>query len=188
MVGVVQTRHGKGLLFLTEGELRSGQDLLFFASRDFNRASDEILADLGFGRAHYRCLHWVNHRSGLTIGELLEVLGITKQSLSRVLGPLIQLRYVAKVSDELDRRRRFLMLTEKGKQLERKLFEAQREKLLSAYREAGEADIDGFKCVLRGLIGEQGRDYLRSFEDCQARRTVKSSIRRPSIKGNLIEG
>ena len=34
---------GANLLFLREEELRSAQDLLFFAYRDFTRAADEVL-------------------------------------------------------------------------------------------------------------------------------------------------
>src|ERR1700693_172868 len=136
---------GAGLLFLREEELRVAQDLIFFAMRDLNAAPDDILAELGFGRAHHRTLHWVGRRPGLKVGELLAILGITKQSLTRVLGPLIREGYVAQNPGQSDRRQRLLTLTEKGAELERKLFEAQRERLLVAYREAGGQAVEGFR-------------------------------------------
>lgn len=155
---------GTGLLFLREDELRMAQDMLFFALRDLNAAPDVILAELGFGRAHHRCLHWVARRPGLKVGELLAILGITKQSLTRVLGPLIEGGYVAQVHGQQDRRQRLLTLTEKGQGLERRLFEVQRERLVVAYREAGGPAVEGFKRVLRGLMNVPARDYVEGLE------------------------
>ncbi len=162
--GTAHTAPGAGLLFLREEELRLAQDMLFFALRDLNAAPDEILAELGFGRAHHRCLHWVARRPGLKVGELLAILGITKQSLTRVLGPLIDEGYIAQAPGQQDRRQRLLTLTEKGQTLERRLYGVQRERLVAAYREAGGPAVDGFKRVLRGLMNKQGRDYVDGVE------------------------
>ena len=156
------------MLFLREEELRIAQDMLFFALRDLNDAADNLLAEFGFGRAHHRTLHWIARKPGLKVGELLSILGITKQSLTRVLGPLIRQGYVAQ-SPPGDRRQRLLTLTEKGAELERKLFESQRERLLVAYREAGGPAVEGFRRVLRGLTMQQGRDYIDSLEAHRAK-------------------
>ena len=56
-------------------------ELLFFAYRDFVSDPDEVLAKLGFGRAHHRVLHFVNRNPGMKVAELLEVLKITKRLL-----------------------------------------------------------------------------------------------------------
>jgi DNA-binding MarR family transcriptional regulator len=69
-------------------------ELLFFAYRDFVGDPDEVLAKLGFGRAHHRVLHFVNRNPGMKVAELLDVLRITKQSLGRVLKQLIDEGYV----------------------------------------------------------------------------------------------
>src|SRR5579863_7897309 len=76
---------GSNLLFLREEEIRAAQDLLFFAYRDFTNAADVILDELGLGRAHHRVLHFVGRSPGMTVSDLLSILRITKQSLSRVL-------------------------------------------------------------------------------------------------------
>jgi DNA-binding MarR family transcriptional regulator len=165
--GTPHTQPGAGLLFLREEEIRIAQDKIFFALRDLTESADAILAELGFGRAHHRTLHWICRKPGLKVGELLSILGITKQSLTRVLGPLIRQGYVAQVQGQKDRRQRLLTLTEKGVALERRLFEAQRERLLAAYREAGGTAVEGFRRVLRGLTKEQGRKY---FEELDANR------------------
>ena len=69
-------------------------ELLFFAYRDFIGDPDDVLAKLGFGRAHHRVLHFVNRNPGMKVAELLDILKITKQSLGRVLKQLIQQGYV----------------------------------------------------------------------------------------------
>jgi DNA-binding MarR family transcriptional regulator len=162
--------HGHaGLLFLREEEFRVAQDTIFFALRDLTEAPDAILADLGMGRAHHRCLHWISRRPELKVGELLDILAITKQSLARVLGPLIRQGYVTQVKGQKDRRQRLLTLTEKGAALERKLFEAQRERLAAAYREAGGQAVDGFRRVMRGMTKDQGRKYLDELESSRSK-------------------
>lgn len=163
---------GKGLLFLREDELRIAQDMLFFVMRDINTETDQILVELGYGQAHHRCLHWVGRRPGIKVGELLSILAITKQSLTRVLGPLVEEGYIDQSPGVKDRRQRLLTLTEKGVELERRLFELQRERLLSAYREAGGMAVEGFKRVMRGLISAQGTAYI---EAAQSARMFKQS-------------
>lgn len=151
---------GRQLLFLREEELRLAQDLLFFGYRDFTAGPDAILADMGMGRAHHRVLHFVGRRPGITVGELLLILGITKQSLGRVLTPLVEEGYVTQVPGRSDRRQRLLSLTEKGEALERRLFERQREWVMRAYREAGPVAVEGFRRVMRGLMGPEARAQL----------------------------
>jgi DNA-binding MarR family transcriptional regulator len=171
-----QTGHGQagaGLLFLREEEFRIAQDKLFFAVRDLNAAADAILHEIGMGRAHHRALHWIGRLPDLKVGELLLILGITKQSLARVLGPLIREGYVEQAKGKVDRRQRLLVLTEKGAALERKLFECQRERLATAYREAGGPAVEGFRRVLRGMTAEQGRKYLDTIENSRSQKAPR---------------
>jgi hypothetical protein len=91
-----------------EDKLLEFAELLFFAYRDFTRDPDTILKDFGFGRAHHRVLHFVNRHSGLRVADLLEILTITKQSLSRVLKQLIDKGYIVQRAGSSDRRERLL--------------------------------------------------------------------------------
>ncbi len=79
---------GASLLFLREAQMRQAQDLLFLAWRDFSACADPLLEQSGLGRAHHRALHFIGRRPGMTVSDLLGVLGITKQSLARVLTTL----------------------------------------------------------------------------------------------------
>ncbi|MCW3476017.1 MarR family winged helix-turn-helix transcriptional regulator [Limobrevibacterium gyesilva] len=151
---------GAGLLFLREEEIRAAQDMLFFAYRDFTNVADVILEELGLGRAHHRALHFIGRNAGMSVGDLLGILRITKQSLARVLTALIEQGYVAQAQGRADRRQRLLTLTEAGKALERRLYERQRERLVAAYREAGGASVEGFKRVMRGIMDADARTYM----------------------------
>ncbi len=155
---------GRSLLFLREEELRLAQDLLFFGYRDFTAGADGILAELGLGRAHHRVLHFVGRRPGISVGELLGILGVTKQSLGRVLTPLVEGGLVRAAAGRSDRRQRLLSLTPEGEALERRLFERQRERVVRAYREAGPAAVDGFRRVMRGLMGPDALAQLEWLE------------------------
>ncbi len=155
---------GRNLLFLREEELRLAQDLLFFGYRDFTAGADAILVDLGMGRAHHRVLHFVGRRPGITVGDLLGILAITKQSLGRVLTPLMEDGYITQAPGHTDRRQRLLSLTEKGAALERRLYERQRETVMQAYREAGPQAVEGFRRVMRGLMGPEARAALARLE------------------------
>jgi DNA-binding MarR family transcriptional regulator len=96
------------------------------------------------------------------VSELLVLLGITKQSLSRVLRDLTDRRLVAVRPGPSDRRQRLLTLTEAGSGLEAQLTEGQSRRLARAYRQAGAEAVEGFRKVLLGLIDEARRDRAAS--------------------------
>jgi DNA-binding MarR family transcriptional regulator len=145
------------LAFPREEDIRLAQDLLFFAYRDFTNAADVFLEELGLGRAHHRALHFIGRNPGITVSELLAILRITKQSLARVLGALLDQGYVAQAPGNLDRRQRLLTLTTAGQALERRLFEHQQARLAVAYRDAGPAAVDGFRSVMQGIMDDEAR-------------------------------
>lgn len=145
------------LLYLREEELTDGVELFFFAMRDFTRAADERLAALGLGRAHHRALHFVARHPGMPVSDLLSILGITKQSLSRVLKQLLAEGLIAQAQGSRDRRQRLLRLTPKGQALAGELATLQRARLAKAYREAGPEAVSGFRQVLSGLLADQER-------------------------------
>ncbi len=152
-------------LFLRESELRAGIELLFFAYRDFTADPDAILRQYGFGRAHHRAIHFVGRNPGISVSELLKILRITKQSLSRVLRQLVNEGFIEQRTGTRDRRQRLLTLTPKGVELERQLSAPQRARVARAYREAGAEAVAGYRRVLERLIDEEQRqEILRSIE------------------------
>ncbi len=157
-------KSGVNPLFLREEELRQGMELLFFAYRDFTAEPDKILSRYGFGRAHHRVIYFVGRNPSMTVSELLDILGITKQSLSRVLGQLVREGFIVQRPGPRDRRQRLLTLTEKGEALERELSENQLRRMARAYRAAGGESVEGFRTVLRNLIDEKDRSRFQAGE------------------------
>jgi len=145
------------LLFLRDEELRQAIELLFFAYRDFTAEPDALLLEYGFGRAQHRVIYFVGRNPGITVSELLGILRITKQSLSRVLGQLVEQGFISQNPGPRDRRQRLLELTPKGVELERQLTEKQRNRIARAYREAGPEAVEGFRKVMLGIMDEKER-------------------------------
>lgn len=156
---------GEDLLFLTDDQLRRGIEAMFFAYRAFTADPDLILAELDYGRAHHRAVHFINRDPGLTVTSLLAVLGVTKQSLNRVLRTLIEDELVESRVGRRDRRERQLYLTEKGAILERRLSEAQRARMRAAYRNAGPQAVAGFRQVLEAMMDPETRAQYQALKD-----------------------
>jgi DNA-binding MarR family transcriptional regulator len=142
--------------------VRQGIELLFFAYRDFTAEPDAILEEYGFGRAHHRVVHFVGRHPHMTVGDLLGILRITKQSLNRVLGQLVRQGFIVQHRGPEDRRQRLLELTESGRELEHRLSAPQRARVAAAYRNAGPQAVEGFRKVLLGVIGAE--EDRRRFE------------------------
>ncbi len=159
------SKHRANPLFLRDEDLRQAMELLFYAYRDFTSESDTVLSKYGFGRAHHRVIYFVGANPGISVTDLLNILRITKQSLSRVLGQLLQEKFICQVTDSEDRRRRLLYLTDSGSSLEQSLTERQSKLISESYRNAGAEAVAGFCAVLRGIINENDRHkFLKSSE------------------------
>ena len=141
-------------------------ELLFFAYRDFISDPDEILAEIGFGRAHHRVLHFVDRKPGLTVAELLDLLQITKQSLARVLKQLVDSGHVRQKPGPVDRRQRELYLTDEGRSLIRELRQPQSRRIVAALERSGcrEEEIAGF---LLAMVTEDAKKQIAMLNAAQ---------------------
>ena len=155
----------ESLLFLTDEQVRKGIEAMFFAYRGFTADPDRILEELGYGRAHHRAIHFINRSPGTTVNNLLSILGVTKQSLNRVLRTLIADGLVESTVGRRDKRERHLHLTEDGATLERALSVAQRDRMRAAYRAAGPEAVAGFRQVLEAMMDEDARLHYEAMRD-----------------------
>ena len=137
--------------FLNEREIRKIIELVFFSYRDFTAGPDQVLEKLHFGRAHHRVIYFVGKKDKITIKELLGVLKITKQSLSRVLNQLVKEGFIV-VSTGIDKRTKNLSLTSTGLKLENELSTIQIKKIKKVINNFKQEDIDGFKKILYEMI------------------------------------
>jgi len=132
-------------------------ELLFFAYRDFVGDADELLAELGFGRAHHRVVHFVNRHPGMRVADLLAILKITKQSLGRVLRELIDSGYIQQRSGDTDRRERLLYVAPKGEELARQLVTLQTRRFARALNECGPGAREAARKFLASMIDPESR-------------------------------
>ena len=160
-INKIPPRTQKGL-YLRKQDLRRGIELMFFAYRDFTGEADNVLAELGLGRAHHRVIYFIGRQPGMTVSDLLSILKITKQSLSRVLSHLVAEGYVHQAQGERDKRQRLLSLTDKGIALEDRLTELQCTRFASAFSTCGGEAVSGFQSVLANLINEEERAELQA--------------------------
>ncbi|WP_049645642.1 MarR family winged helix-turn-helix transcriptional regulator [Candidatus Rhodobacter oscarellae] len=156
---------GESLLFLTDEQLRKGIEAMFFAYRGFTADPDRILAAHGYGRAHHRAVHFINRAPGTTVNNLLNILGVTKQSLNRVLRALIEDGLVESRVGAQDKRQRNLFLTETGAALERELSDAQRVRMRAAYRSAGPEAVAGFRTVLEAMMDTDLHHHFKALKE-----------------------
>ncbi|MEM6727288.1 MAG: MarR family transcriptional regulator [Pseudomonadota bacterium] len=143
-------------------ELKKGIEAMFFAYRGFTADPDRILHAHGYGRAHHRAIHFIHRAPDTTVNNLLSILGVTKQSLNRVLRALIADGLVESRVGRQDKRERRLTLTEAGRALENDLATAQEARVRAAYADAGAEAVAGFERVLEAMMDrEQYAHYTR---------------------------
>ena len=156
---------GESLLYLTDKQLRQGIEAMFFAYRGFAADPDRILEEYGYGRAHHRAIHFINCSPGTTVNNLLNILGVTKQSLNRVLRTLVEDTLVEVKIGTRDKRERNLFLTDQGHELQERLSLAQNKRMRQAFKNAGPSAVSGFKTVLEAMMDpELNKIYLNLRE------------------------
>jgi len=135
-------------------------ELLFFAYRDFTADADEILAELGFGRAHHRALHFICRHPGIRVADLLEILKITKQSLARVLKELRDRGFITQIRGQNDRRERLLYPRSDGLALIARLALRQSRRINAALGAAGAGSAETVERFLFTMIGSDAREAV----------------------------
>ncbi len=135
-------------------------ELLHFAFRNVTAKADAALAKRGMGRVHHRILYFIRRNSGISVGDLLGTLGITKQSLHRPLQELVDEGFVTSVRSEENRRTKELALTKAGVAMERSLSGPQRALFAKVFAGAPAA-AEPWARLMNDLAGQLGRPGAR---------------------------
>lgn len=149
--------------YLRTEAIRGGMDLLMFGHKSHLSRADEALAAKGLGRAHHRVLYVVARRPGESVGALLDALGITKQSLGRVLRDLTKQHLIETRTGERDRRTKLLHLTAEGEALEHELFDQLHANMSRAYADAGEHAVIGYWTLMQHLMDAGSHGHFLAF-------------------------
>ncbi len=142
----------KDLLYLKDEQIKDFIQLLFYAYRETFSDPKEILSKKFFGPAHLRALNLIERYPGISLGELMFKLKITKQSLNRVLRDLIKSKMIKQVRDQNDTRRRNLFLNKEGKIFFDTVYNAQKKRIFNALKNSNSDSVIKFKEVLKKII------------------------------------
>ena len=142
----------KDLLYLKDEQIKDFIQLLFYAYRETFSDPKEVLSKKFFGPAHLRSLNLIERHPGISLGELMFKLKITKQSLNRVLRDLIKSKMIKQVKDQNDTRRRNLFLNKEGKIFFDTVYNAQKKRIFNALKSSNSDSVIKFKEVLKRII------------------------------------
>ena len=142
----------KELLYLKDEQIKDFIQLLFYAYRETFSDPKEILAKKFFGLAHLRALNLIERNPGVSLGELMFKLKITKQSLNRVLRDLIKTKMIKQLKDEHDTRKKNLFLDRDGKIFFDKVYQTQKKRIFNALKNSEPDSVVKFKNVLTEII------------------------------------
>ncbi|MGC6475632.1 MAG: MarR family winged helix-turn-helix transcriptional regulator [Parvibaculales bacterium] len=146
-------------------DLTHAIELMFFAYRDFVADPDKLLQTENLGRAHHRAMHFIGRQPGLSVAQLLQILGITKQSLSRVLNDLLNKGFVKQNISNKDRRKRLLTLTPTGQAFLDALIAPQHERFQLAMKKCDTETLEAWqKFMLHLLNSDHLPEILKRFE------------------------
>ena len=142
----------KDLLYLKDEQIKEFIQLLFYAYRETFADPKEVLSKKFFGPAHLRSLNLIERYPGISLGELMFKLKVTKQSLNRVLRDLIKSKMIKQVKDEHDTRKKNLFLNKEGKVFIESVYNVQKKRIFHALKNSNSDSVIKFKEVLKRII------------------------------------
>ena len=142
------------LLYLKDDQIKDLIESIFYAYRETYSDPNEVLKKYSLGNAHHRAIHLIERHDGITISSLLIKLKITKQSLNRVLKDLIKNNTINVKKGDVDSRKRFIFLNEKGKKIFDEIFLEQKKRIYRALKNSDSDSVIKFKNVLNKIINE----------------------------------
>jgi DNA-binding MarR family transcriptional regulator len=125
--------------------------LMHFAFRKMIEKPDRLLARRNLGRVHHRVLFFVGRRPGLSVGDLLAILDVSKQSLHRPMQDLLRAGLLEASPDPRNRRVKRLRLSAKGRRFEDQLSGVQRRLFARAFAARGRDAERQWRSVMHEL-------------------------------------
>ena len=123
---------------------QAAMEAFFYGYQAFTAKADAMLERRGLSRVHQRIVFFVSRYPQLSVKELLEKLGVSKQALNTPLRQLLEMNLVLSVAPPADKRKRLLQLSEEGAKFEQVLRREQVKLLQRAFAEAGPAAVEGW--------------------------------------------
>lgn len=125
--------------------------LMHFAFRGLVTHADRYLVKHGLSRVHHRILYVIARVDGISVGGLLEVLGVSKQALHRPMKHLLDNGYVLAERDAVEHRVKLLHLTSKGARTERAASDHERAAMGGALNGMSTSDQQAWRDIMTAL-------------------------------------
>lgn len=151
----------------SDGALSRTLELVFFAHMEMADASDQLLALHGLGRPHHRVLYFAQLSPGITVGELMALLRISNQALSRTMQQIASHGFIEQRYCPEDRRVRRHYVTPKGASLLASSKERQFAVIRKAHRACAQSDIEAFWRTLTLLSRPEDLAWISSHPGTQ---------------------
>lgn len=148
------THKGSPLLYLRDDKLKETLNNFFLVYKNFENQILENANDHNFGIADIRCILVILLYPGITFNELMIRLGITKQSLNRVLKILISEKMVVQEINVKDKRMKNLFLSEASKKIINSLVSPTIKEIGRAFQKSGSEAVNGFNQTFSNLISK----------------------------------
>lgn len=145
--------------------IHKGLVLHFMLQLSIGEDADARLATRSMGRVHHRILYFAHFTPGITVGELLEVLGVKHQNIQPSLRQLVQEGYILARLSEQDGRVKRLYCSPKGDKLLEFASGAQRQRIQRGYDSVTAADVESYFKVMTAMLGEERRDWVRRLTE-----------------------
>ena len=129
-------------------DLDAALELMYYGWRGMTLMADQYLATLGLSRPHHRILYVVARQPDISIGALIEVLGISKQALNRPLNLLLERDLLTSRRSAEQHRSKLLRLTPEGQRVEARASEYERKVLRAAFDRVGKSGAAAWMTVM----------------------------------------
>src|ERR1044072_166317 len=132
-------------------DLDAALELMYYGWRGMTLAADADLAPPDLSRPHHRIRYVVARQPDLSIGSLVEILGISKQAVNRPLGLLLQRKLLTSKRSPEQHRSKLLRLTEAGKRTEQRASDHERKVLREAFDRVGASGASAWMGVMEAI-------------------------------------
>jgi DNA-binding MarR family transcriptional regulator len=132
-------------------DLDAALELMYYGWRGMTLDADDYLAKQGLSRSHHRILYVVARRPDISIGALIEVLGISKQALSRPLNLLVERKLLTSQRSPEQHRSKLLRLTAAGQRIEQKASDHERKVMREAFDRVGTQGAAAWMSVMGAI-------------------------------------
>ena len=127
-----------------------------------HRFVNGIIKDISkdIAKHHFMILKILQEKEKFYVTEIVQMLGITKSQMTSSVDKLLKLGYVDRMTDTKDRRKIFIALTDKGKELTEEIISKIKELFHNAIKKLSQEELNDFEKGLTVLnkfcsIGEQ---------------------------------